>query len=362
MQAATQGRPVKPNGIGRSGGLYALLAIPVLGMGSFFWIISHRVYKPDISIFDAIQAGDEKAVRDHLATGTSADSIGTDGHTALYTAIVGRKPKIVRILLDHHARVEDEGKGQPTPVFAAAIEGDIGLVKELLDKGAKADVVSRSGDTLLHAAATSGNPELVKMLLERGAKVNAVNHSGATALCHAATASNLETVRLLVEHGARVNVTGDLKRSPLHLAAQKGNAEIVQFLLQAGANADALDRGGVLPLAIALGGGRKNGAVEVLIAHTTNFRALDFSRGTLLHYAVRGSASRQVVHELLAKGVDPDQMDFQGDTPLTIARRTHQTDLEQELEAAGARVPLRHLILNALHNTQPTRGGFKGGE
>lgn len=357
MQATTKGRAGKP------GALYALLAVPVLGMGSFFWVISHRISKPDIPLFEAIQTGDERAVRDHLLTGTAVDSVGPDGHSALYTAIVDRKPSITRLLLDHGAKVNNEGRGEPTPLLAAAMQGDAGLVAELIQKGAREDVVSRSGDTLLHAAATSGNAKIVEMLLDRGARVNAVNHAGATALCAAATANSLESVDVLLKHGAKVNVQGDLKRSPLHLAAQKGNYDLVKRLLEAGADADARDRGGVLPLAIALGSARDSRLVDLLMRSTTNFSAVDFSRSNLLHYAVRSGASPDIVRKLLAKGVDPDRMDFQGDTPLTIARRNRNGPVAQLLIQAGARVPLRSLIISALHNTQPTRqGGFKGGE
>src|SRR5438128_1111938 len=85
-------------GAGRLGRAHLLLALPCFGLLGLLWVASHRITKPEISIFQAIEEGDMGAVRAHLQTGTSINSVNPQGHSPLFMAIYDKKPRIVQFL------------------------------------------------------------------------------------------------------------------------------------------------------------------------------------------------------------------------------------------------------------------------
>lgn len=339
---------------------HALLLVPVVGFIGFFWFVTHHVTKPEISLFDAAEAGDLRAVRDHLATGTPMNELSTSGHTALFLAIQHRKTSVADYLLEHGADVNGENQLVFSPLYIAAGQGDSKLAEKLIEKGADVNAASKNGVTPLHAAADSGDAATVKLLLEHGAKPNGVSGDAkGTPLCNAAEKGDLECVRLLVDHGADINGTGYLGRAPLHLAAARSHFEVVQYLLAKGADADRQDAQGTLAIASSLVHDEDPRVFWLLYRHTTKLNATDFSNGNLLHYAVASNVSMDILKTLISRGLDVNRPNYLGQTPLSIALDNENMTAAKALEAAGARVPLRELIRMALAPPkQPRFGGF----
>lgn len=357
--ASTASSPYARNGPTRSrwSPAYAVLALPLAGMFGFFWVVSHRVSKPDISIFTAVDQGDLKAVKDHLVTGTPIDSVSTTGHTALYTAIFDKRPEMVKFLLDNGASVSAEERTELTPLYVAAGQGDFDLVNDLLDRGAKADEVYKHGATALHAAADAGNPQVVKILLEHGANPNARNVStGGTPLSNAAINGNMDSVNLLLKYGADINLRGNLDRTPVHLACPAGNFEVVKRLVEVGAKTELQDVSGLTPLASALSKSSRERISWLLMKHTTKFNVVDSKSHNLLYWAVAGRNEPAMIEALIAKGCDPNHRDFNGETALTSAHALGLTRLEDVMLKHGGHIYLRALIERALRG-QPVRGG-----
>lgn len=339
---------------------HVLLILPLLGMLGLICVASHRVAKPDISIFEAIDEGNYSAVRDHILTGTSINSVNQSGHTPLFVAINDRKPQIVQLLLKNGASATAENKGQLTPLYEAAGQGNLDLIRQLLAKGARADEVYVNGTTALQAAANSNNLQAVELLLQGGAKVNAVSdNNGGSALCNAVIRGNLPITKLLLKNGADVKLKGPLGRTPLHFAASSGDVRLVRLLLDHGAVADARDKDNLIPLAYSL---EKGDSVisRLLLTKTKDVTVVrPANRYNLLHYAVLGHCDTGIIKDLVDRGCDANESNDFGDTPLTLAYDQNNEGLIKVLSANGARVPLSYLIRIAL-SPPPTRskGGF----
>ena len=85
--------------------------------------------------------------------------------------------KMVKLLLDHGADLNQHDEEGYTPLSIAAYHGRADIMKLLLDAGAEPEKTEKcfgkdSGDTPLHTAAGWGNKATIQILLERGAKPN----------------------------------------------------------------------------------------------------------------------------------------------------------------------------------------------
>ena len=347
------------------GPAHLLLVLPLLGFLGLLWVASHKVARPDISIFQAIEEGDYGAVQAHILTGTSINAVNQIGHTPLYTAISNRRPQIVDLLLSNGASVNAENRGQLTPLYEAAGEGKLDLVQELLDKGARADEVYVNGTTALQAASNTKNVSLIELLISRGAKVNVKEENqGGTALCNAATNGNYAICKVLLAHGADVHLTGALKATPLHFAASSGNVRLVEMLLDHGASADAPDMSNVLPLTCSLEKG-DNAVSRILLPRTKDVKVVQSSNNFgLLHYAVLSHIDIDIIKELVRRGADVNLHNYTGETPMTLAYEQNDQNVIDVLGAAGGRVPANYLIQRDLFPPLPKtgKGGFTGVE
>ena len=347
----------KPASLRKAMMAWGMLTLPLLGIGGFLCFASHSVSKPTISLFQAVDADDIQAVKDHLATGTPTDTLDPVGHTALYEAILQRRFAIASVLIDGGAPTDHEGSHLPTPLIVAAGQGRADLVRKLLERGAKTEVVPSSGETVLHAAARGNSPALVRVFLQKGADPNAkLTRTKATPLSIAAASGNLESVELLLAAGSKVDAPGNLGRTPLHIAAANGSLPVVERLLEAGADPNKVDQLRILPVSSALVNRRDPKIVDLLIDRMSGKVRSDFRRGNPLHYAVMGHANGKIIDQLIDKGCRINQMDGMGNTPLLLALETQNKDAENLLRARGSVTPLWYVIYKSIGRGDPILG------
>lgn len=157
---------------------------------------------------------------------------------------------IVRLLLDHGAKINAQAADGTTAVANAADSGEIDTVRLLLNRGARLDLPTHEIDLLsgksldatsgylaLAGATTVGqdSAEIVKLLLAHGAKPNAQSTNDLTPLGRASKNGDAETVRLLLAAGADVNTVDSFGYTALMSARRGSHAEIVILLKAAGA-------------------------------------------------------------------------------------------------------------------------------
>ena len=163
-----------------------------------------------MTIFDAIKAGDEDAVRSALKDDPSASAARNDDDvSAVRAALYAQRQDLADAVLEAKPELD---------VFDAAAVGDADRLAELLDGDPNlTGAFSSDGYTPLHLAAFFGRGDAARLLLDRGADVGAVSRN-------------------------------DMEVQPLHSAVAGKHREIVAALLVAGADPNARQQGGFTPL------------------------------------------------------------------------------------------------------------------
>ena len=195
------------------------------------------------------------------------------------------------------------------PWMHIALTGTAAALRDALEHGLRPNAETPDGTSALMLAAP--DVDKVTLLIDRGADVNHAAKSGFTplmvALNHRGTA---KVAALLIEHGAHVQPTVPKPvhdASPLMYAVWSGNVEAINLLLDHGANPHAkMQIGGQIP------------ATPLLLA------------------TIQGET--EAVAALLARGVDVNEPDEQGMSPLTDTAINNDAAVARVLLAHGAKV------------------------
>ncbi|KAJ9510319.1 hypothetical protein QJQ45_015773 [Haematococcus lacustris] len=131
-----------------------------------------------------------------------------------------------------------------TPLSIAVELADLPVIRLLLEHGARLDIANFDGRMPLHLAVEEGEVEVAAALLEAGADPNAPCQDLVTCLHHAATKGPLPLLELLLRHKANPAATSNEGWAPLHLAARSGKTDRVALLLEAGADLTAVNAQG----------------------------------------------------------------------------------------------------------------------
>jgi ankyrin repeat protein len=274
---------------------------------------------------EAAVVGNVQVLRKLLNAGADVESPNGDGQTALM--IIARTSNVdaAKLLISKRAKVNavEQWRGQ-TPLMWAAAENQPAMVKVLVEHGAKVDARSNvntwdrqvtaeprmqarpsGGFTPLLYAARRGCLQCAEILLKAGADKDLTDPDGVSPLLLATLNFSFDVAALLVQKGANVNKWDTWGRSALYAAVDMntlptgGRAdrpsldktkglELIAMLLDAGANpnlqlklfppyrslrddrgADTLLSVGTTPLIRASKAGDIE-AMKLLIAHGAN--------------------------------------------------------------------------------------------
>jgi len=227
------------------------------------------------------------------------------GHTAMAVAAFSKHIECMELLLQREMQVpgwtDKEGR---TPLHWAACAGHSTLVRDLL-KTIPVETTDASGKTALHWAISGSNEEAVRVLLEHGASITFVcKEDKCNAIHYAAMNGNLTILQMMF--GARnvseVNSTNE-RGSPLSFAALRGHSECVGFLLDRGADVSFVAPGG----------------------------------NTILHCAIRGGCSEELVQRLISAGQREDALNDAEETPTHYAACIENTNILEKLLTSHGR-------------------------
>lgn len=161
-----------------------------------------------------------------------------------------RGAEVARYLLEHGAHVNAIDRIGLTALHVAAATGNIKVIDVLLDGGARINEPKRhvplyggtqqSGDPLagwapIHFAAKTANVATVAHLVDRGANINARAEDGTTALLVAVLSRKQALIRTLVARGADVSLAGTFGVTPIIAAYQNGDHQTEALLRSKGA-------------------------------------------------------------------------------------------------------------------------------
>jgi ankyrin repeat protein len=254
----------------------------------------------------------------------------------------------IRVLLDGGADVNTRGDNGDTPLIAAAFLGHSETVKLLLEKGADVNAKNNLGSTALIEAAATDKPKIVEMLATAGADTSARNITGLTALDVAQRENHIEMVRLLKSIAAKLPAQPPAYPAfdaGLEKAVIDGDIDKIRSLIAGGAALNARDKKGWTALMHAAFRGNI-GAVRALLSGKAdpNLAEASFGRTALILATTQGHAD--VVQALLGSGADPNAQDRMGDTAMSIARQTGQSNIGRLLKQAGVKTPLYNQVLS----------------
>jgi ankyrin repeat protein len=161
----------------------------------------------------------------------------SQGRTALMLAVLNRKSRMARYLLEHGAdphKTDCEGRNA---ILWAAAKGKPGMVTLLL--GHRATHVSKDmhGNTVFLTAAETGNTKIVELFALPSYKnsmfdMNTPNKDGDTPLIVAARNGHLEIVKLLLDKGATLLHHNNQGRSARLESAANGHRDVLNLLEQ----------------------------------------------------------------------------------------------------------------------------------
>jgi ankyrin repeat protein len=360
----------------------------------------------ETALMTCSRTGNVEAVNALLGRGANVNAKeNSQQQTALMWAVAGRHLDVARTLLEHGADVRARSKvrttGRPrsrvsvaptavdiatggsggfTPLLFAARVGDRALLKLLLDHGAKLDETAADGSTALIVATLRGHAEAAIFLLERGADANAIG-PGYTALHWAAGSwetqltgpfgidsyrdeewdamrglkrpAKIALIKALLARGADPNARlvrepprfgyANLRfhvslagATPFLIAARAADVEVMKILAAGGADTALPTKLGTTPLMVAAGIGRVPNesfvtdsstleAVKLALELGGDVNAVDDIGDTALHGAAH-IRSEAVIRFLVEKGAKLGTKNSKGLTPLMIAEGSGHSD------------------------------------
>jgi uncharacterized protein len=188
----------------------------------------------------------------------------------------------------------------------AARGGDLEATRELLARGADVTVRDDAGATALVVAAYGGHVDVARELIEAGADPDAKDETQQSAYLIAASEDHPELLELALDNGARVNSKDSFNGTALIRAAERGNVEVVRRLLRTSIDRDHVN---------------------------------ELGWTALMEAVIRGPGDErhtETVRLLVEDGVDLNEPDDEGVTPLAHARALGYDEIAEILEEAGA--------------------------
>lgn len=205
----------------------------------------------------------------------------------------------------------------------AAYRGNIEVVKYLLDKGSNINQTDDKGATPLEFAASAGqaNPALYELLFKAGVDPNQKYKNGANVLLLAIGSDNdLQLATYLDTKGLTLSSTDNLGNTAFNYAAKNGNMQLLKKLHDKGIKYDGR------ALVMASQGTRSSTTPMATYRYLVeklniNPNSVGDDRENVLHNLVKKSNQNESIAYFLAKGVDVNHQDRNGNTVLMNAMR-----------------------------------------
>ncbi len=302
--------------------------------------------RADDALLRACQEGDITLAKATLKAGANVNVQNSDGNTPLMFAAQKDNEQLIDLLLQSGAKaIMQNDKGENAidflPVRSTAIEKRLQakidyekplseqLIQAIFDnnsakalaflaQGAYIDFIDKrikEYATPLTVALDRRNFELAKAFLKAGARIERADNLGRTPLFYAM--KRLENFKLLLDAGANINATLKDGGKPIMVAATSKNIDIVQLLIDAGADVNSADLDGESPLYYAAKAGDGE-MIKFLLSKNANANKENKFQANLLHIAI-DTEYPELVPILLKSGVDPNKKADKGYTPLMVA-------------------------------------------
>ncbi|MBB6004369.1 ankyrin repeat domain-containing protein [Arcicella rosea] len=256
------------------------------------------------------------AIKAEVEKGNNPSQLNAMSFDPVVMAINAQAPnESIKYLLSQAGNTTDklthDGR---TYLHWAASKGNVEIMEFLVAKGAKANVEDSHGFTPLNFAATGGqtNTQVYDICLRSGANLKKdLNHDGANALLLAvANDKDLVLTNYFVSKGLDLKSIDAEGNNAFAYVARSGNIAAMKTLLEKGVN--ATDQAFIMA---AQGSRRGANTIEVyqfLESLKLKPTAISKSGENALHFIVRKPKQNDIIAYFLAKGVDVNKADNDG--------------------------------------------------
>jgi ankyrin repeat protein len=265
--------------------------------------------------------------------GHSITAANAGGFDATTFAIFGNNPvNTIQYLVSQGNDVNKRTHDSRTYIFWAASRGNYEVVKFLVENGAKLDLTDSHGYGPLSFTAASGqtNTAIYDYLIESGADLNKEkDHHGNNALLVAASrAKDLKLVDYFISKGLDINSTDDSGNGIFHYASQGGNMDILKQLVARGVSTKRNETTGENAILFASKGRESSQELYTYLESLgVNANVKSKENITPLHYLASSSKDLTIFDYFLGKGVDPNEVDTEGNTALMNAAARNQLEV-----------------------------------
>jgi ankyrin repeat protein len=270
-----------------------------------------------------------EAVKAEVAKGSNPSELNRQAMDAVVIAInTGAPNETIKYLLEQPGndvnKITHDGR---IYLHWATAKGNIEIMQLLIDKGSKASMVDAHGTTPLNFAAGNGlTPEVIDLCVKAGANLKKdVNQDGANVLLLAVAGDkDLAITNYLVSKGLDIKSVDKNGNNIFGYAARSGNVNLLKALAQKGItpNDNAI--------VVASQGGRRGTTLsleffEYLESLGVKPTATTKAGENVLHFLVRRPNQKEIIEHFLAKGVNVNQADEEGNTLLYL--QPHLTEI-----------------------------------
>ncbi|MEM6348123.1 MAG: ankyrin repeat domain-containing protein [Bacteroidota bacterium] len=309
-----------------------LMCLPSLFLGQDQNIFHDRSFWENGPSVDAVKAEIEKGNDPVALTPSAFDAV-------VYAILGGAPTETIEYLLTIEGNEVDktthDGRNY---LLWAGYKGNLEVMELLYEKGSQADLVDDHGYNMMTFSAVGGNqnPAVYDMIMAKGGKVTDANRSGATAL-HLIT-PYLEDASLLdyfVEKGLALETTDNAGNGLFNYAAQRGNMAMMKLLMEKGLDYQGINENGGNAMLFASRGGRGHtndlAVFEYLEGLGLESDIVNFEGNTPLYYLAGSAEDEAIIDFFLEKGVNPNQVNKDGNTAFLNAVRYNNLPMAQKL-------------------------------
>ena len=202
---------------------HTILAIACLFDHEDFVCEFLRQYQPDLEVLSLVE-GD---MLDHERM-----NLPDFDASPLWVAAANNKLNVVKLLVEHGARVNYVTATNSTALSCACWNGNLDMVRYLVEKGGDIRIAQEQNYTNLLVSVSRGYLEIATYLVdEAGFDVNECDATGITPLCEAVSSRSLKITQFLLARGARNVPSTDECMSAIIFAAETLRTDLFDAIL-----------------------------------------------------------------------------------------------------------------------------------
>lgn len=212
----------------------------------------------------------------------------------------------------------------------AGMKGDYETIKFLINKGGDITFTDNKGNNLQTYTAMGGtsDPKVYELYKRSGLKLAEPNRNGGIIIHYLAQhASSIKAFSYFIKEGLDINAVDNNGSNIFHYAASQGNPKLLKQLISEGFDPKATNNLGENAYYFAARGKRgfqnKVDIFKSLEELGLKPTIVNKNNSNILHFLAASNKNDEVLSWALEKGVNPDQVNDNGDTPLLEAARTN---------------------------------------